>query len=177
MSDPLNITADERGVVRVFTTDLEPEGNAAITTGNVGRLLGRDLDLDPSKVEVFPARMVESLGLAGYLAEGYGIRAEALAGKAAALDALNGLVILVRSTAFRGKPANLDPNPAIRFIGTFEEEQSTPPGRMSRHEGNEATPLTKTAPRETAVSQAKGSWIIVLAALVIAAALVLFAVF
>ena len=85
MSDPLHVTAAERGIVRVFTTDLDPEGDAAITRKNVARLLGRDIVLDPEKVEVFPARVIEALALAQYLRDGYAIPDEALAGKAARL--------------------------------------------------------------------------------------------
>lgn len=139
MTDPYTIPAHERGVVRVFTTDLEPEGNAAITPEKVGRLLGDGLALDPTRVEVFPSTRLEPMSLSEYLREGYGIPAENLAGKASALDALKGLVILLASAAFRGKDATLDPRDGIRFVGAFQEPGMDPPKSMDRAEGPEAT--------------------------------------
>jgi hypothetical protein len=170
----LEVQAGEHGVVRVFTTDLEPEGDAAITAQNVGRLLGDGVDLDPKKVEVFPAHMIESLGLPLYLREGYGISSEAMAGKAAVLEALSGLVILIRSSAFRGKAHALDPNPALRFIAAFREDPAAPPRRMSSGPASEGAAPPPTEDRGTAASRKRGaSWPIALLALLLAAALVL----
>ena len=103
MTDPFDIPSSERGGVRVFTTDLEPEGNAAITPGNVHKLLGQNLELDASRVEVFPSKALDGMGLSTYLHEGYGVPMNDLKGTSAALDALTGLVILVASSAFQGK--------------------------------------------------------------------------
>ena len=58
MANPLEASASERGLVRVFTTDLEPEGDAAITPKNVHKLLGDGIDLDSKKGEVLPAAVV-----------------------------------------------------------------------------------------------------------------------
>lgn len=178
MSDPHHISADERGVVRVFTTDLEPEGDAAITAKNVHKVLGEGITLDASKVEVFPSKVIEGLGLSAYLREGYGIPEADLAGKAAALDALSGLIILVPSFAFGGREQVLDPNPGLRFIGAFSEPRSAPPVQMapSASADGPLSPKEASAPR-AGTGQRKGSWIIALGALIIAAALVLFAVF
>ena len=130
--DAYAVASSEQGVVRVFTTDLEPEGAAAITAKNVHKLLGNDIDLDPSKVEVFPAKVIQALGLTAYLLEGYGIAVENLRGKRSALDALVGLIVLVPSSAFKGKAQVLDPNPALRFIAAVSEPRKAPPGRMPR---------------------------------------------
>ncbi|MEO0918009.1 MAG: hypothetical protein AAFY31_13655 [Pseudomonadota bacterium] len=130
MTDPFQVLSSERGVVRVFTTDLDAEGNSAVTRENVHRLLGHDLDLDPSRIEVFPSTVLEAMGLSAYLEEGYGIPAEDLRGTSAALDALKGLVIIVASGAFKGRKASLEPNPGIRFIGVFSEPGMEPPVPM-----------------------------------------------
>ena len=37
--DPYQVTATEQGVVRLFTTDLEPEGDMAITAQNVNQII------------------------------------------------------------------------------------------------------------------------------------------
>jgi len=175
-SDPFTIPTGERGVVRVFTTDLEPEGDAAITAGNLQRLLGPDVTLDAEKVEVFPSSVIEGLGLSSYLQQGYGIPHEALAGKSAALDALSGLVILIPSSAFEGRTQVLEPNPGLRFIGSFREPDPEPPQRMAPAEAAE----DHIEPRETRIDpeprQRMSSWVIALGALLIAAALVLYVV-
>ena len=178
MFDPLHVKAGEHGVVRVFTTDLEPEGDAAITPKNIERLIGRDVSLDPKKVEVFPARMIESISLTGYLAAGYGVRSQAMAGKAGALNGLKGLIVLIPSSAFRGEAVDLDPNPAIKFVGAFDEEKAPAPVRMSHHDTAEGgVSPSGLSPEVRASRSIRQSWIIALAALIGAAALVLFFVF
>lgn len=176
-ADPFQVASSETGTVRVFTTELDPEGAAAITAGNVHKLLGSGIDLDPAKVEVFPAKVIQALGLSAYLLEGYGIAEGDLRGKRSALDALTDLIVLIPSSAFKGKAQTLDPNPALRFIGAFSEPAKAPPAPMPRTEAATGT-LTSPAPPDTAhLRQRKGSWIIALGALIIAATLVLFAVF
>ena len=172
------VPSSELGVVRVFTTNLDPEGAAAIAASNVHKLLGKDIELDPDKVEVFPAKVIQALGLSAYLAEGYGIAPEDLKGKRSALDALTDLIILVPSSAFKGKAQELDPNPALRFIGVFSEPAKPPPAPMSKlasAEGQITPPGGNHDP--TAQRHGQSSWIIALGALIIAATLVLFAVF
>lgn len=177
MPDHFQVPSSERGVVRVFVTDLEPEGAAAITASNVHKLLGKDIALDPSKVEVFPAKVIQALGLAAYLYEGYGIAEEDLRGKRSALDALTDLIVLIPSSAFQNQAQTLDPNPALRFIGAFSEPAKAPPAPMARSEAAEGTLTPPRHVDNAQLRQRKGSWIIALGALIIAAALVLFAVF
>ncbi len=173
MTDPFEVLSTERGVVRVFTSDHDPEGNAAITPENVHRLLGDGLDLDPSRIEVFPSTVLEALGLAAYLQEGYGIPEEALSGTAAALDSMKGLMILVASPAFRGKAVTLDPKPGIRFVGAFSEPANAPPETMAATASSEGV-LAPNGASPVLETRSGSSWPIVLVALVMAVALVLF---
>lgn len=178
MTDPHHVPSGETGVVRVFTTDLEPRGDAAITKGNVAKLLGRGVTLDPTKVEVFPARMIEPLGLRHYLSEGYGIPDETLAGKAAVLEALSGLVILIPSTAFGGQEQKLEPNGALRFIGAFHEPAAGPPVKMAPTASAEGrTTPPKTHYDALATRERRWHWVLALASLLAAAALVILIVF
>lgn len=174
--DPYRVLASEIGTVRVFATDLDPEGASAITASNVHKLLGKDIVLDPDKVEVFPAKVIQALGLSAYLFEGYGIAEDDLSGKRSALDALTDLIILIPSSAFKGQAQVLDPNPALRFIGAFREPAKAPPAAMARAESTQGR-LTPPKSRPAHLRQRTGSWIIALGALIIAAALVLLAVF
>lgn len=176
-TDPYTIKSSERGAVRVFTTELEPEGDAAITPQNVHKLLGDGVTLVSSKVEVFPSKVLEGMGLTQYLAEGYGIPVEDMAGKSAALDALKGLVILIPSSGFGGIEQVLEPSPALRFIGAFHEPKNAPPKKMAAHEASDGLISPQSRAETNAKSQVQYSWLIALGALLIAAALVLFAVF
>lgn len=176
-ADPFQVLASEQGVVRVFATELEPEGAAAITASNVHKLLGKDILLDPAKVEVFPAKVIQALGLTAYLLEGYGIAEEDLRGKRSALDALTDLIVLVPSSAFMNKAQTLEPNPALRFIGAFSEPAKAPPATMAKTSAGEGNLTPPNTINTMQLRHRKGSWIIALGALIIAAALVLFAVF
>ncbi len=176
-SDPYRILASEVGTVRVFATELDPEGASAITAGNVHKLLGKDVTLDPERIEVFPAKVIQALGLSAYLYEGYGIAEKDLSGKRSALDALTDLIILIPTSAFQGKAQLLDPNPALRFIGAFSEPAKPPPTPMAKPDSAEGRLTPPSQFDSTQLRQRKGSWIIALGALIIAAALVLFAVF
>lgn len=175
-SDPFEVLSTERGVVRVFTTELDAEGNAAITPENVQRLLGDGLELDPSRVEVFPSSRIAPIGLSAYLHEGYGIPTADLGGKSAALDALKGLLILVASGAFKGQALSIEPEPGIRFVGAFSEPAMAPPVQMA--ESDAAKGQIEPGGKPTPLDARSGSlWPFVLGALVIAAALVLFLLF
>lgn len=176
--DHYHVSANETGTVRVFMTELDPEGAAAITAGNVHKLLGKGVTLDAAKVEVFPAKVIQSMGLSAYLKDGYGIAEADLKGKRAALDALTGLIVLIPSFAFQSQAQTLDPNPALRFIGTFHETAKAPPKQMAKTDASEGTPKPPVSQIDAnELRQKKGSWIIALGALIIAATLVLFAVF
>ena len=175
-ADPMQVSSSEHGVVRIFTTELDPEGAAAITAGNVERLLGEKVLLDASKVEVFPAKVLADMGLTAYLAEGHGIAEAGLEGKRAALDALTGLIIVIPSSAFAGSEVTLAPNDALRFVGAFREPAMAPPVPMAKSAVAEGR-LSPKGSKVTQTRQRRGSWIIALGALIIAAALVLFAVF
>jgi len=176
MTDPYHVLSSERGVVRVFTTELDAEGNSAVTPSNVQRLLGADLDLDNSRIEVFPSTALEAMGLSVYLQEGYGVPEEDLRGVSAALDSLSGLVIIVASSAFKGRTATLEPNPGLRFVGMFSEPPSAPPEPMVAPEtakgalGDTGSPAPMNARKGNA-------WPLAILALLVLAGLVLFLVF
>lgn len=175
MPDPFKILSSERGVVRVFTTDLDSEGNAAITPENVHRLLGDGLDLESSRIEVFPSTVLEAMGLSSYLMEGYGIPEAEMRGQVAALDALKGLVILVASGAFKGQVVELDPKPGIRFVGVFSEPATAPPEKMvSPRTAEGVIGGAEPVPLET---RSGSMWPIAVIVLLFVAALVLLLVF
>ncbi|MGI9389201.1 MAG: hypothetical protein ACR2O1_04010 [Boseongicola sp.] len=173
-SDPNYVSATEFGIVRLFSTELEPPVAAAITAQNVYRLLGEDISLDTTKVEVINSMVLDGLGLRNYLVQGYGIAEADLVGKAAALDALTGLIILIPTSAFQGLEQTLDPNPAMRFIGVFREEAAKAPAPMAQSEAATGFSPSPTTNTQMQLIAHKRSWIGALGALLVAAALVLF---
>ena len=176
MPDPFKILSSERGVVRVFTTDLDSEGSSAITPDNVHRLLGEGLDLESSRIEVFPSTVLEAMGLSNYLVEGYGIAEAELQGQSAALDALKGLIILVASGAFKGQAVELDPKSGIRFVGLFSEPAAAPPDKMEAPKAAEG-PLVGAGDPIPLDTRSGSMWPLALILLLAAAALVLFIMF
>ncbi len=172
--DPNHVAATEFGRVRLFSTELDPPDAAAINAQNFHRLLGKEVTLDPAKVEVINSLVLEGLGLRSYLTRGYGVAEADLAGKAAALDALTGLIILIPSSAFMGVEQSLDPNPAIRFIGVFHEERARPPEAMPPTASATGTLSSAGSKSQMPHPERGRSWIGALGALLIAAALVLF---
>ncbi len=172
MTDPFEVFSSERGVVRIFTTELDAEGSSAVTPKNVHRLLGEGLDLDAGRIEVFPSTALEAMGLSVYLQEGYGIPEADLSGQAAALDALKGLVILVASGAFKGEAVTLNPKPVIRFVGAFREPAMAPPTSMAAPEAAEGVlePGGRTPPQP---APRGSSWPVAVLALLFLAILVL----
>lgn len=173
MTDPFQVLSSERGAVRVFTSDLDAEGSSAVTPANVHRLLGADLDLDPSRIEVFPSTVLEAMGLSTYLQEGYGIPPEDLRGVAAALDSMKGLVILVASSAFKGKSAELEPNASLRFVGVFQEPATEPPTPMAAPKAATG-PFGDTKQQSPQATRRGSAWPIAFLLILCAAALAVF---
>lgn len=176
--DPYRVEENEHGLVRLFTTDMEPEVDAAITPQNVHKLLGDEVSLNAEKAEIFPSKVIAGLGLSRYLVDGYGVADAELAGKTAALDALTGLIVLIPSSAFVARPQVLNPNPALRFIGIYREERGKPGGQPRKPETAKGQIVHPSAPVHDPAPRARHhSWIIALGALIIAAALVLYLAF
>jgi hypothetical protein len=138
MTRTLAIPPGERGTVRVFAINLPPEEARAFAADPtaVPRALGAP-DLDPGHVDVFPVSRVAALGLPAFLAEGHGIPPEALAGDAAALDALDGHVAVVAAGALGPAARTLTVAPPLRLVGTYRE--SLPPVSFSPLPAESAT--------------------------------------
>ena len=119
MSD-LTVAPHERGVLRVFTLDMRSEEAKFLREpGAADQVLGVD-GLNPDQIDVFPVSDLEDLGLYGYLSEGCGVSADQL--DRAALDAIEGWVMVVRSAAFDDRPVTLTPDPRLHLTGLYTEE-------------------------------------------------------
>ena len=125
MSERMEISAHETGLVRVFAVDL-PDGKieSFAAPGDGGWPLREALGartLDPDRVEVFPAKNLEGLGLTGYLTEGLGVDPQELNGVRGRLDAVDGPIAIVTSAAFQREAQTLAPQAPLRHLGTFRE--------------------------------------------------------
>ena len=130
MSGSLTVTPGERGLVRVFAlsmTDAEAQAlRANEGTGDAGApspqatALGVT-SLDTQYTEVFPVADLDRLRLSGYLVEGNGVDPKSLEGHREKLDALDGWVMLVYSSAFAGQSVELSPASSLTHIGTYAE--------------------------------------------------------
>ena len=170
-ADPMQVLSSERGVVRVFVAD----ESVALGPEAVHAFLGDGIELDAAKVEVFEAEIIAEMGLSTYLEDGYGIPAEEM--ETDILDALEGVIVLVASSAFQGRAVRLAPNPAFRFVGAFQEPGNAPPKRMAAPKAADGTISVEALPQPTAASGSIPAWLIALVALLLAAGLVLFLVF
>lgn len=184
----IEIPAHEKDMVRVFAVSGGAEVDALRQTFLTGldadaekpdpaafhALLG-NADLNTDYIEIFPVNDIAELRLSGYLTQALDVRSEAIAPDRARLDALQGNVLLLLSSAFEGRPSRLDPNSALTLIGTYPTESFVPsqPGALP-DPGGTAMPSPRTTPDTRSRRLGSGSIaLIVVAAIALAAALLL----
>ena len=133
MSDRMQVPADERGTVRLFTVDLDAPRIAALRAADdedespglrdtLQTALGASA-LDPDHVELFDVGDLSGLGLSGYLTEGLGVAEADVMRDRTRLDALRGHVLVVLSRAFEGEAQTLRTRAPLRWMGTWQEER------------------------------------------------------
>lgn len=121
----LIVAPHEHGVLRLFSLDMRTqEAKFLREPGAADQVLGvqgRGVQgLAPEQIDIFPVSDLEDLGLYGYLNEGCGVSEDQL--DRAALDAVEGWVLVLRSAAFSGQGAMLEPDPRVHLIGLYTEE-------------------------------------------------------
>jgi len=166
--DQWKVNAGERGVTRVFELQLEGPVAAEWTRnpGAIAQAMGVGA-IDKNFAEVFPVSTLGELGLRGYLAEGYGLDPDDLEKDAAALDALNGYVLVVMSRAFGENDAPLAIQPPLRPAAIFREPQAVPDFQPLRSEAAEGRiPPASAAPSAQTSRRAPAGIIILMAILV-----------
>lgn len=118
MSERFQVSATERGIIRVFAIDL-PEDQ--VDGFDPAPALGVTA-LESQYVELFPVSDLKGVGLSGYMSEGLGVAETEL--DKSRLDALDGHVLIVLSGAFGEQPVTLTPKAPLRWIGTYTEEHA-----------------------------------------------------
>lgn len=163
MSD-LIVAPYERGVIRLFSLDMRPEEAKFLREpGAADHVLGVK-GLDPDQIDVFQVSDLEDLGLYGYLNEGCGVSEDQL--DRAALEAIEGWVMVVRSAAFGGRAATLAPDPRLRLMGLYTEEATNWSGGTIETESAKPFSAPQPAP-EGIQSRRVGSAILVLVILLV----------
>ncbi len=136
------IPPNEHHTLRVFALDMTAaevaalrDTEAASEPGQVvpplrpdaaARLFG--VAVDVAQVELFHSDDIAAIGLAAYLTEGNAVAEAQIAADAGMLDGYQGYVLTIRSQAFGGQAALLQPDPKATLLGTYAEE--VPPVRF-----------------------------------------------
>ena len=153
MSDTFQVTQGERGLVRLFAVDLPRNEVDDLREADLARALGIET-VDVDQIDLFSTDDLKGLGLVAYMIEGLGIAETELAGDRARLEALTGVILVVRSAAFKGQYTVLTAQAPLRWIGTYAEESSPvqfeplPAGGAK----GEVTPKAKKPPSDAAMS-------------------------
>jgi hypothetical protein len=154
----LVVPIHERGVIRLFALSMtDDEAKVLVRDDNAdaerlqSAALGIDA-LDTEYVEVFAVKVLEELGLAGYMIEGNGVPADQVEPDRTKLAALEGWVMVVYSRAFRGAAVTLAPAPELTLIATYHEPGTdwTDPNPLESKAATELTPA-KTRPSDGAM--------------------------
>ncbi len=125
----LDIPANESGVVRVFSLSMSEEQAQALkanSDGNGGSSLQElalgAASLNPAHVEVFPLSDLGDMALADYLLQGPGVQPAMVEPDRFKLSALEGWVLVVYSSAFKGFAQSLNPSAQLTLVGTYAQE-------------------------------------------------------
>ncbi|MBV1895948.1 MAG: hypothetical protein KUG70_05775, partial [Rhodobacteraceae bacterium] len=138
------------------------------------QILGVD-EIDPDYVEIFSLSDLDQLGLAGYLIEGCGVPADAVATERERLNAVTGYVMLVHSRAFGGHGVTL--TPTLPLIATFNEPATDWSAEKIETQSAQLSastrPATRPAPRQTRAQTRRIGAIVFMVFMLIIAALIL----
>ncbi len=128
----IDIPANENGVVRVFTLSMTDEQARALKA-NTKDLAGGNgasslqelalgsMALNDVHVEVFPIADLGDMSLADYLVEGAGVTKKAINADRFKLSSLDGWLMIVYSSAFRGLKQRLNPSAQLTLVGTYPQ--------------------------------------------------------
>ncbi|MEM9248986.1 MAG: hypothetical protein AAGB05_09850 [Pseudomonadota bacterium] len=116
----LRVITGERGVVRVFAAPTGAPGWAKTDAADwpLPAALGVET-LGADDVQVFEVTDLAQMRLGEFLAQGYDIASDQI--DHAALDAVEGTIAVVRSTAFAETPVTLDLAPGVTCVGAYAE--------------------------------------------------------
>ncbi len=124
----LTVTANEHGQIRVFRLS-EALQRALSQSDDMGPL-EKALEViiaKPEDVQIVLGDSLKGVGLAPFLAMGYGVDGAELAAAPGLQDATEDSFVVIRSGAFGGAEVTLNDTPDAVLIATLTEEGATPP--------------------------------------------------
>lgn len=156
MIDGARVTDGEHGLVRVFLAsyqlDMEIGHNG--TYDMVCEALGIE-KIGHSDVQQVRKTALDGVSLSQFLMDAYDIEPLEIAPIAKELDALDGLVLVIRSSAFLDRPVTLKPNDHAKLIATLREPDTsasvTLPLMSKNAEGVLTSPPAKKTPSDAAM--------------------------
>ena len=128
----LDIAANETGLIRVFALSMSDEQAQALKVNSTDGQAETDASalqdlalggtkLNDAHIEVFPVADLGDLALPDYLIDGAGAKPEAIDTDRFKLSSLEGWVMLVYSSAFRGQKQTLTPAAQLTLVGTYPQ--------------------------------------------------------
>ncbi|MFD1509462.1 hypothetical protein [Lacimonas salitolerans] len=149
MTDRMEISATEAGLVRVFAIDLPDDRIDDLGTPDapdvdaIRQALGATA-LSPQHVDLLRLADLGEMGLDGYLVDGLGVAEPDIASDRTRLRGLRGHALVLPSAALMDTAQTLTPRGPLRWVGTYAEPRAT----------TDFTPLRSQAAQDTADAQA-----------------------
>jgi len=171
----LTIPPHEHGQIRLFAVNRPIDAMARTLQENDKSAVISDLvgfDVPSGSAELFAVSDLTGVGLPRYLMDGYTVTEAQISADRARLDALEGYVLLLFSSAFDGAETTLHIGPDLTLIGTYGEEQpamAAPPLTADAAQPYTGVPnLTPTTP-----PRGRAGGAVILLALIVALGLIL----
>ena len=159
----LTIPKAEYGQIRVFAVNRPVDAMAAAVQSDGKAALIRDLvgfDVPDGSAELFAVSDLTGVGLPRYLSDGYTVTQAQISADRARLEALDGYVLMLFSSAFDGAETTFHIGPDLTLIGTYGEEQpamTAPP--LTAEAAQPYTGVPNTTPRNPPSGRAGGAMI------------------
>jgi len=124
----LTVASGEHGLIRVMR--ISPSLHRALEQSDGFEPLEKALEViiaTPEDVQLVAASSLRGLGLAPFLAMGYGVASEDLAAAPGLQDATEDNYVVIRSGAFGGAGVTLVDSADAHLVATLAEEGAAPP--------------------------------------------------
>ncbi|MCG7573947.1 hypothetical protein MHM39_10230 [Phaeobacter sp. CNT1-3] len=132
MLDMLSVRSQEPRGVRLFSLTADQaeldrldailaNAEPGLAKGHLADLFGVEA-IDATRVEAFDLADLSDFGLMNYLIKANGLPEEALEPDRARLEALEGVVLILYSQAFKGQAVTLAPAPELTPVGAWSED-------------------------------------------------------
>ena len=178
MTEAVSIPQSETGILRLYRIDpAAPQARLlaeAPTSATIAAALGLP-SIPPNSAEVIRLADVAALGLRGYLTQGYDVLPEAFGPGTESLDALEGHVLIVKSSIATMGAVTLRPGPGLSPLGAFQQGTAPPtPLHVPAPERPFAPGQSPITPEPTSKMGKGGAVVLILLALVVLAFIAMF---